>query len=61
MQEDEIIDIKDAERLLKREVDGMIKEIAERVLEKTGNDRMEAARLLNVSARNLRYLLNEKK
>ena len=61
IQEDEIIDIKEAERLLKREVDSIIKEITERVLEKTGNDRVEAARLLNVSVRSLRYLLNEKK
>ncbi|NLI12049.1 sigma-54-dependent transcriptional regulator [Pelotomaculum propionicicum] len=57
----ENIDIKEVSSLLKSEADSIIKDIIESALEKTGHNRMAAARLLNVSPRILRYLLNEKK
>lgn len=56
----EKIDIKELSGLLKNEADIIIKDIIGKVLKKTGNNKVEAARLLHVSPRVLRYLLNEK-
>ncbi|MEG3071743.1 MAG: helix-turn-helix domain-containing protein [Candidatus Syntrophopropionicum ammoniitolerans] len=56
----EDIDIKEVSELLKNEGDTIIKNIIEKTLERTGNNRSEAARLLHVSPRVLRYLLHEK-
>ncbi|NLJ76128.1 MAG: sigma-54-dependent Fis family transcriptional regulator [Peptococcaceae bacterium] len=56
----EDIDIREISELLKGEGDTIIKNIIEKTLEKTGNNRSEAARLLHVSPRVLRYLLHEK-
>ncbi|MDD2553345.1 MAG: helix-turn-helix domain-containing protein [Desulfotomaculaceae bacterium] len=56
----EDIYIKEVSELLKSEADTIIKDIIEKTLEKTGNNRSEAAELLHVSPRVLRYLLNEK-
>lgn len=58
--DNESIDIKEVSGLLKSEADSIIKDIIEKTLEKTGNNRLETARRLNVSPRVLRYLLNEK-
>lgn len=60
VSDNESIDIKEVSGLLKSEADSIIKDIIEKTLEKTGNNRLEAARRLNVSPRVLRYLLNEK-
>lgn len=57
---DEDMDIKAISELLKSESEKIIKKIIEKTLVKTGNNRSEAARLLHVSPRVLRYLLNEK-
>ena len=54
------IDIKEISGILKSETDSIIKDIIKKALEQTGNNRLEAARLLNVSPRVLRYLLHEK-
>lgn len=56
----EKIDIKELSGLLKNEADSIIKDIIGKVLKKTGNNKVEAARLLHVSPRVLRYLFNEK-
>ena len=56
----EDIDIKEVSELLKSEADTIIKNIIEKTLKKTGNNRSEAAALLHVSPRVLRYLLHEK-
>lgn len=54
------IDIKELSGILKSETDSIIKDIIKKALEQTSNNRLEAARLLNVSPRVLRYLLHEK-
>ncbi len=56
----ESIDIKELSGLLKSETDSIIKDLIKKALEQTGNNRLEVARLLNVSPRVLRYLLHEK-
>ena len=54
------IDLHELKKIFDREVNYIVKEIIKDTLEKTGQDRHEASKQLNISQRTLRYILNER-
>jgi two-component system NtrC family response regulator len=56
----ESIDLTELSEVLKRASGKILKEIIEKTLEKTNGNRAEAAKMLNLTPRTMRYLQNEK-
>ncbi|MDD4238541.1 MAG: sigma-54 dependent transcriptional regulator [Desulfotomaculaceae bacterium] len=54
------IDLMELRELINNETAWAVKQVVEETLSKTGNNRTEAAKLLNISPRVMRYLQNEK-
>ena len=54
------IDLNELKKILDREVNCIAQEIIRDTLEKTGHDRCQASKQLNISRRTLRYICNER-